>query len=210
MFGLFKRTKIADWEIRLLKNVLLQLPQEYTAYINPIDNGLFKGIWLNASTIPGYNAFRFNPEVYKRYSDPKGQNFKITGIRVYDTKSAAFLPYEVYFYKGIIDGYALTGNKHMVVDPDTVDVSDFRKQVIGDEDYKRIAHLFSNQEKKLLNPFEIYAITLGNVEFFHIKALEDGNFIAVDLHKTFYRVTHDPFEVKILTVDLAGALSQSE
>jgi hypothetical protein len=207
MFGLFKRTKIEDWEIQLLRNVVTKLPDEYSGLINQINDDLFRGVLVGVSDIPGYVAFTFHPEVLHKYDRKNERDFKLTDIKVYDRKSSNFLPYEIYVSSGTISGYSLGGNKKRNVDLSKIDVSGFKKELIGESDYNRIVNLLDEEEKIVLSPSEVYSVFLDNKEYFHIKDLEDGDFIGMDTKKIIYKITHDPMEVHRIDKTLKEILS---
>lgn len=82
MLGLFKRTKIEKWETELILNVITELPDEFSNLSNHINYGLFRGVLVDASDIPGYIAFTFRSEVQKKYDRENEQSYKLTNIMV--------------------------------------------------------------------------------------------------------------------------------
>jgi hypothetical protein len=208
MFRLFKRTKIEDWEIDLLRNIIIKLPHEYSNLINQINDGLFKGVLVDASDIPGYVAFTFHSNLLKKYDRKNERDFKLTNIKVYDNKSLGLVSYEIYISSGTICGYSISVGKKHNIDSSKVDVSDFKKEYTGESDYNRIIHFFDEEEKKLLNPSEIYSIFIAYKEYFHIKDLEDGNFIGIDENKIVYKVIHDSMEREVINKKLSEVLKE--
>lgn len=195
MFGLFKRTKIEDWEIQLLRNAVTKLSNDYLSLIEQLNEGLLKGVLIDASDIPGYVAFTYDSNVLKKYDRKNEQDFILTDIKVYDKKSSSYIPYDIYVSSGTISGYSLGRNNKFNIDVCKVDVSIFRKEFVGVTDYNRIVNIFSAEEKWFLNPSEVYSVFIDNKEYFHIKDLEDGDFIGVDGEKNVYEITHDPMKV---------------
>lgn len=193
LFGLFNRTKIENWEIELLRGALTRLSIEYSKFISQIDDGLLRNVLTTHGS--GYISFGFNPQLLKKYEKRKERDFKVTNIKVYDSKTCDYLSYSIYMSSGMIAGYALGAGKKHKVDINTIDVSNFRKEFFENSDYKRIALVLDKQEKELINPADIYAVSITDKEYFHIKDLEDGDFIALDVNKVVYKVTHDPLEV---------------
>lgn len=207
MFGLFKRTKIEKWETDLLRNVVMKLPSEYSSLMNQITDGLFRGVLVDMSDIPGYIAFTFHSDILKKYDRENERDFKLTNIKVYDNKSLGFVPYEIYVSSGTISGYSLGGSKKHNIDVYKVDVSGFKKEFIGESDYNRIVNVLNEEEKKLLNPSEVYSVFVADKEYFHIKDLEDGDFIGMDAKNVIYKITHDPMEVNRIDKTLKEILS---
>lgn len=198
MFGIFKRTKLKSNELKLLEKVIKKLPRPYLDLINQIEDGLLKGVITNASDIPGYTAFTFNFSVLKKYDHENEKDFKLCNIEVYDRKISSYLPYEIYVSSGTLSGYSWTGNNDFDVDFDKINTANLKITFSGISDYKKIEHIFSEIEKKLLNPSEVYSVFLNKKEYFHIKDLEDGDFIGVDINRILYKITHDPMEIKVL------------
>lgn len=201
MFGLFKRTKIEEWEIQLLKRTISKLPNEYLDLINQINDGLFRNVMLDASDIKGYVSFGFHHDIYKKYERKKERAFKLTNIKVYDFVSSDFLNYEIYVSSGTINGYSLDGNKKRNIDLDRIDVTKFKKIFNDGFDYDRIANIFSKEEKDFLNPSEIYSVNINGFEYYHLKDMEDGDFIGIDNQNNLYKITHDPLETVLIDRD---------
>jgi len=206
MFGLLKRTKIEPWETQLLENVLRKLPDEYSNLINQISDGLFRGVLVDVSDIHGYVAFTFHSDKLKKYDKINEPDFNLTNILVYDSKISEYIPYEIYISRGTISGYSLGGNKKHNIDVNKVEVSDFKRVYIGKDDYDRIASILNEDEKELLSPSEVYSVYVFNKEYFHIKDLEDGDFIGVDENKIVYKISHDPQEVMKLDLKIVDVL----
>jgi len=206
MFGLFKRTKIENWETDLLRKVIIKLPSGYSSLIDQINDGLFRGVLVDVSDIPGYVAFTFNVNMLKKYDKESERDFKLTNIKVYDNKSLGFIPYEVYVSSGTISGYSLGGSNKNNIDVNNIDVSGFKKEFIGESDYNRIMHVLNEEEKKLLNPSEVYSIFVEDKEYFHLKDLEDGDFIGMDESKVVYKIAHDFMEAVVINKKLSEVL----
>jgi hypothetical protein len=138
MFALFKRSRIRDWEIRLLKNILNQLPTEFKNLEEQIDAGLLNGILGTPDISSNYVAFSYNQKVFSALSADTESNYTITGIRVYDKKSKSQLLYSVYILNGIIHGYSIKGADNFSLDVDKTDVSWFVQVFQQIQDFNRI------------------------------------------------------------------------
>lgn len=206
MCGLFKRTKIEDWEIQLLRNTVAKLSNEYLSLTEQLNEGLLKRVLIDASDIPGYVAFTYNANILTKYDRKGEQDFRLTNIKVYDRKSSSYIPYDIYVSSGTISGYSLGSNNKVNIDVCKVDVSFFRKEFVGETDYKRIVNIFSEEEKGLLSPSEVYSVLIDNEEYFRIKDLEDGDFIGIDGEKNVYKITQDPMKAVRLDKKIADIL----
>lgn len=201
MFGLFKRSKIQDWELQLINNVILSLPEEYSDLMNSINEGLFKGVLTDISDIPGYVSFTFNPSILREYERESERDFKLTNIKVYDKVSSGYLSYEVYVSSGTINGYAINGQKNHKIDVDRIDVSRCKKVYIDGLDYNRIVKFFSKEENGLVNPSQVYSVYIKGQEYFHLKDVDDGDFAGLDENNNLYKITHDPLSVSAIGRD---------
>ena len=207
MFGLFKRTKIEKWEIELLRSTIIGLPDSYSKLLDSIDEGLFRNVSIGVSDIPNYVAFGFNFDIYKKYSNEKEGNYKLMGMKVFDNTSASFLPYEIYISSGVINGYSFGNGKKRNIDPNKIDISKMTKKSLDTSDYGRIEHMFDEDEKSTFSPSDVYPVIIDNKEYFHLKDLEDGDFIGVDHKKVIYKITHDPMEIVEINKNIIEVLS---
>ncbi|WP_254561341.1 hypothetical protein [Dyadobacter diqingensis] len=195
MLSLFKRSKIEDWEILLLKNTIKQLPEEFHIFIEQINAQVFSGVLTGMSDLPGYVAFSYNSKVISLFEKKEEKNYKITGIKVYDSRSKSNLKYSIYISSGVINGYSIEGADKYSLDLVKIDVSRFKLVLISNNDFKEISQLLDSLEVKLLNPADIYTVLLNDKVYYHLIDLEDGDFIGMDTGKMFYKITHDPFEI---------------
>ena len=62
--------------------------------------------------------------------------------------------------------------------------------------------MFNHEEISLLNTSDIYKIELNGKIYYHLKDLEDGDFIGIDTQKNIYLITHDPFKIALQDNDL--------
>jgi hypothetical protein len=207
MLGLFKRTKLESWETDLLINVFNKISiDDSMLFISQINDGLFRGVLIGMSDIDGYVGFSYNSKVYNKFYDKKGRNFKLENIKVYDIKSNKYLNFTIYFSFGVINGYSVEGNRKYKLDVSNIITNGFQKKYFDTSDYDQISEIFTERERELLNPSEIYLVKLSDKNYYHLKDLEDGDFLGIDRHKNIYKITHDPFEINLLKGKLEDVL----
>jgi len=206
MFGLFKRSKIAEWEIELLKKVLQLLPPDYHHLERQVEEGLFRSVLIGLSDLPGYVCFTCNPNLVKKFENTKEKGYTLTGVKIFDVKSQTQLNYSIHVSSGMINGYSITGAKKFTVDLNKIDVQNFRKSYRQNPDYQKIEIYLNAEERDIINQDEVYEVVLNEKVYFHIKDLEDGDFIGIDYEKNIYKITHDPFEIRQLNCGLSSVL----
>lgn len=198
MFGLFKRSKTNDWEIPLMLNTIEKLPNEYSILKTQIEVGLITGVLEGLGDIKGYVAFKTNPAVYDRYENRKAKYFEISGLKVWDNKSSRYYDYKLYVISGVINGYSINSNeKKLVIDPGNI-IGDYKIVHPKFEDYEKICDVLTASERDMIDSSDVYIVNLEGKEYFHLKDLEGGDFISVDKQHNFYKITHDPYEIKLL------------
>lgn len=206
MFGLFKRTKIESWEIAVLVNVLQKMPPTFHMHINYINEGLFNRVLIGFSDIPGYVGFSYHPEIYEKFYQPDDRDYRIEGILVFDTVSKKYLDYTIYFSYGVINGYSISGAGKFKIDPEKIDPANMELKLWDNADFNRLEKVLTPNEIDLINPSDVYLIVLEGKEYFHLTAIEDGDFYAMDEEKKLYKITHDPYQIEKIDISLADLL----
>jgi uncharacterized pyridoxamine 5'-phosphate oxidase family protein len=69
--------------------------------------------------------------------------------------------------------------------------------------------LLSPKELKLINPSDVYIVTLNNKEYFHLIDIEDGDFYGMDMGKNLYKITHNPYDLEKIDVNLSKLLDMN-
>ncbi len=206
MFRLFNRTKVKSWEINLMKKVINQLPNKYKVFLDQINEGLFRGVLINASDLEGYVAFTYNYDCVKKYENRNSRAFRISNIKVFDKKLSTYLNYTIYVSSGMINGYSIQGSKKYNIDIDKVDVKDYKIEIRDNSEYNELANILNLKERELLNPSEVYKIEIEGIEYFHILDLGNGDFIGIDKNKTIYKIKHNPLEITKIEANLENIL----
>jgi hypothetical protein len=206
MFTFFKRTKIAKWEMDLLKNVIEHLPEGYRHFQEQIDQGLFRSVLIGYSDIPGYVGFSFNEGMIDKFEKKHEKSFTLTGIRVFDKKSKEYLPYSIFFSAGTIIGYAVGGYPKYDLDINDIKVDFKTTDRDITDDFEKIRKHLTPAEINLLTPADIFEVTINGNIYYHLTDLEDGDFVGMDLKKNVFKITHNPLKVTPIKADLLDFL----
>ncbi|MDV6169519.1 hypothetical protein R1T16_13875 [Flavobacterium sp. DG1-102-2] len=203
MFGLFRRKKIESWEIELLGKIFGKNPEKFDVkFHQQIVSGLFTGVHIGLSDIPNYIGFKYDPKLYERFYRAKGRNYKFSNILIRDLFTNEYLPVSIYVSSGVINGYSIDKNisKHKL-DSSDINVRLMHKIFIG-EDNSNVLSLLTADERDLIIESDIYPTLLDNRAYYHLKELEDGDFIGIDEQNNLYKITHDPFEINMIDRNL--------
>lgn len=203
MFNLLKRTKIQTWETELLIKTLNSINKDYTkVLVNQVKNNLLKGVLTNISDIEGYVAFKFNASVLSKYQKINEPEYIISGIRVFDKKSNSYLNYSIYVYSGVISGYSFNTKNKVQIDLSKIDISKFDKESsVHFTGIEVVKSFFKEVEETLLDKLDlnnVLEIEINEGNFYTIKDLEDGNYIAIDKNGKVFGLIHDPYEIEML------------
>ena len=206
MFGLFKRTKIKQWEIDLLKRIGRELSKECGYVLQQVEAGLLRGVLVGLSDIPNYVGFSYNHDVYKRFYNEEGRNFAIKNIQVFNVRENKYTDFDMYISSGMINGYATPKSGKFEPDVEKINVTGFQKVYVGNPEFEKIRNLLDDSDMQLIKPEEVYQINLEGETYFHIKDIGDGDFIGIDMRKNVYKITHDPYGVSMLTTGITDSL----
>ena len=119
MFLTRKNHITAEWINTLLINVIKNLPIEYNAYVEQINDGIIEKVYKQgfASTVqPNYIGFGYDKRIVSKYDklgkiDPVvidkldlTEGFILSGIEIYNIKEKRYIEIELYFADGLIAG----------------------------------------------------------------------------------------------------------
>ena len=203
MFGLFRRKKIESWEIELLEKIFGKNPEKFDVkFDQQIVSGLFTGVHIGLSDIPNYVGFKYDPNLYERFYRAKGRNYKFSNIIVRDLFSNEYLPVSIYISYDVINGYSIDKN----VSKYKFDISDIKAKLVHKifigEDNSHVLYLLTANERDLVIESDIYSTLLDSRAYYHLKELEDGDFVGIDEQNNLYKITHDPFEINMIDRNL--------
>lgn len=194
--SLFARKKVTPWELEFLKSVFLQMEgAEYKKLYAQVEDGVLVGVMIGCSYRPNYVGFVFGDS--RKYENRRSASYCLSGIRVKDAVAGSMLPVTIFVYDDLIAGYHIDVNwqiKKYQFDPSVVDISKVRKAEKKNKDLGHILYLLNDEECKWIDQ-DVYPVELEDKEYFHIRELEDGDFLAIDMENSIYKITHDPYEI---------------
>ena len=201
-----KRSKIERWEVEMLLNILSLLPDRYAVYHEQIVDGLLKGVVLSDTPKPNFVNFSFDPQISKKYEQTNGRYLCLSDIRISDNKMVQWNDIEIYISHGLVSGYWLRLPDRSTGSYSIVDVSDFKQTYLDGDGLDKMYEFLDDSEIERINPSDFYEVTLGGRTYYHIRDLEDGDFIGIDNEKNVYKISHDPYEIRRLSGDILSNL----
>jgi hypothetical protein len=192
-----KRTKIENWEIQLIRSIINCLSDDFLFLKKQEFENQIKGVVFD-DKFTNYVGFTYVSNFFKKYEDKKGRYYKLTGITFEEKESGVIYEIEIFIAFGIIVGYHLIGFNGKQSDFINVNVSKCVIHFLDTQATLLLQELFTADELTLINPSEVYEIIIDRDSYFHLKDLEDGNFIGIDRNKNYYKFTHDPFKITLL------------
>lgn len=197
---------VEPWEITLLENIFYLLPNEYKHFGKQIKSGLLKRVIIGSKIIPNYIGFSYNPVMSKQFENNKGRHMCLKGIKVFDQGSGMYTGIEIHIMHNLIAGYSTPQIKDFQPDVNRIVVESFQRVYFGNEDYEKIKNMLDETELALINPSDVFEVEINGNIYYHLKDLEDGDFIGVGTDKKMYKITHDPYCITELKLPLKGVL----
>lgn len=209
MFNLFfkkkGRSQLNDWEVDLMLNTFKLLGNDYYMFEKQVENGIIKAVRFYKH-LPNYVSFRQDVKLLNKYEKKLESSFEIRGLSVFDKTSNSFISYSIDCGYGLNFGYTMLTPKNFMPDLNKINVTNHIKIQKGEDEFNKINFLFSKEELALINPSEVYELDLKGKTYYHLKDIEDGDFLGIDINKNIYKITHDPFEINLQKNELINLL----
>jgi len=196
MINLFKKkNNQPNILIELIANIINMLPLQFEYLRNQISGGIIKGIKSEKGPFQNYSKISLDVKALNKFEKPDGKYFAIKGIKVFDIKHQKTTEIHLYIGYGLLIGFSTPEIKELAPDISTVDISGYYLEFFVNDDFEAIKAILTNEEVEVLNSNNVYEVELEGKVYYHIKDLEDGDFIGIDKEKNLYKITHDPYEI---------------
>ncbi|HNU34445.1 MAG TPA: hypothetical protein PKN75_12735 [Bacteroidia bacterium] len=201
MFNIFKKKQKTTYEGLIIKAIVYGSNLEYVkALREQLEEGIIEGSRLRPTDIPNYFGLVLNESLREKYYNKSGRNYSIGEVEIRDKESGKMIKFTLYVSYGLLIGYSIFPFKNIQPDINSINLERCKITFLDELDYNKIEFLLSTQEKANISKAEIYEVQVEEKTYFHIKDLEDGDFIAIDLKKNVFMITHDPLKAtKIIT-----------
>ncbi|TCN60933.1 hypothetical protein D0809_03395 [Flavobacterium circumlabens] len=199
MFNFFKRKEkihLKGWEKELFQNIFRLLGTEYYSFEKQIAEGIIESVRFDKN-IPDYISFKLNIALLNKFEKKNEQISIIKGIEVFDKTTNQYKSLSIDLGFNLILGYSIHDILNFNPDPNKINVASAYRSFYENKDFDKIKSLFTQEEVDLLNVSEIYEVPLDGKTYYHLKDLEDGDFLGIDINKNIFKITHDPFGITI-------------
>lgn len=144
----------------------------------------------------GY-IFRLDAIVYENLEDKNLNPFILRNI-ISKNWNGQSVQIEVYTSNGLMSGFFVSDNLESI-DPSTIAIESLYVKYSRNDDVKDVSELFLRMQpyRKNLDLSDSFRITIQEKDFFTVKALGDGNYLAIDKGGCLYELTHDPFSIRL-------------
>lgn len=209
MFNFFFKSKettsLKQWEKDLLIKTLKLLGNDYSLYEEQITIGIIESVRINKVN-SNFKRFRLNVKLLNKFENKKGRSFFLHNIKVFDNISNKYFSLSLDFGFGLILGYSINEPLNFNPEIEVINVDFIYKTYYGEDDFNKIKFLLSKEESLLINPSEVYELDLDGKTYYHLLDIADGDFLAIDIYKNIYKITHDPFEINLQQNELVNLL----
>lgn len=174
--------------------VFSALPPEYAYLLDALDKGVFDAFAANPSLGENNYSLRRNPSM-PPIREQQGKNLQLKNILIWH-QSLAY-PLSISIADGVWIGFSVDRKVFEFVEF-SVDLSALELIQNIQKIQKRITSLVAGLRSQHLNLGDLSKIELEGATFYQIRALDDGNCLAIDPKGSVYLLNHDPYEIKLI------------
>ncbi|SDM14625.1 hypothetical protein [Chryseobacterium taihuense] len=202
MFGLFKNSVIKPTKdvMQFLHNLVGILPEKYSFLTEQINTDFVLGLEKSKINHNRYSLL-LNANLQSRYENKKLPSYYIIeGLLIWENKIKNYTPVNISISKGLIISIELLSVSFKNFDFTKIDLSKLtEKHFKNDNDKKALINIIGKLSTEKLSYFDIddtFKIEIPEGDFYTIKDLGDGNYLAVNEEGEVYELIHDPYCIK--------------
>ncbi|WP_454047541.1 hypothetical protein [Chryseobacterium sp. Marseille-Q8038] len=203
MFGLFKKNNkinfFTEKEVFFFREIIKFLPIRYHYILKQINTEFLISFKPNDLNFKDWYSVQLNANLEKEYNKSKLGYFQLQNILIFNKKSGKKEKIVLSFLEGLFIGFFLEDIKFENYILNEYDTSNLReKHFKNDNDKVELLEIIGKLDKQKEAKFDIedtFKIELPEGDFYTIKNLKDGNYLAVDKKGIVYELIHDPYSV---------------
>jgi len=200
MFGLFKNSVIKPTKVvmQFLHNIIEILPSKYGFLKEQINTDFILGLEKSKMNNNRYSML-LNANLYSKFENKSLPNyFIIEKVFVWENKIKNYIPINISISKGLIISVELTSIDFKNFDFSRIDLSKLTEKHFSNQDKEELLKIIGEVDKQRESQLDIedaFKIEIPEGDFYTIKNLGDGNYLAVDNQGVVYELIHDPYSV---------------
>lgn len=202
MFKLFRKKKlikVIDYEF--LKAVVDVLPMSYYYLIDQVSKEFILDKKVNELGDKGTYTLILNSNLESRYANKSfPQLFIIRDIGVWNKVNSTFEQIELHILEGMIAGFKVNED-YDNLDFEKIDISKIKEKHFKDEDRNKLRSMIGEVSMNVLSQLDIestFKIELEEGNFYVLKDLKNGNYLAMNTNGSVYAMIHDPYKIEKL------------
>ena len=194
IFPKYKKRLLVKEHLNLLASIASVMPDEFQEIKFQLLSGDILGL-ISAPINPDFKSIlvSYSEEISK--FKKRGQNFKISGLKVYSNRNKSFEKIELLVRDNLVAGLKISNSKY--------ELGEFELTQIVSENVTKSDYFFPPSDidtlydaldptiKVLLNPNEFIDIEFNNKTYYSFYDMEDGNYLVVDRKLNVYSLIHD-------------------
>lgn len=204
MFGLFKKAKkeryFTDKEISFFTEVIKILPTRYHYLLKQLNKDFLISFTPNDLNFKDWYSVQLNANLEKQYGKKKLGYFQLQNILLFNKRSNQKEKLTLSFLEGMFIGFFIQDTNFENFLVEKYDISSLKeKHFKNDNDKKALINIIGKLSTEKLSYFDIddtFKIEIPEGDFYTIKDLGDGNYLAVNEEGEVYELTHDPYCIK--------------
>lgn len=209
MFSFFKKKKSVldlEFETKFILEVFTKL-EGYGYLVKAINEGLIKNVVLKNEVIENFRKTILDVDLLNKYQNKSAPYLFINGIKVKNHYDNQVVDVCFHVFDGLVLGYSLNKSVQFVPDLKEIDVSNSWIKLNVDDEFYNLQKILPTAILEKINQTEVFSLIFKGEKLYHIKELEDGDFIAVNDSSKFFKISHDPLEANVIEGDIIKVLS---
>lgn len=187
-------------EAAFIETIVNNIAAKYPAFKKELDLETFAGIGKNPGGSKGSFTYLLNANHWKKICNPSIANYDIKNVK-FKTYTGDKVSVDLYISEGLIVGYKTSADVKEI-DISTIDFTEIWEKHFLNKDYTEIESIISSvskdQVKKLNMIKNTFRIEINGTTYYPIHENGDGNYFAIDKKGLVFKLTHDPFEARML------------
>ncbi|WP_103072487.1 fibroblast growth factor [Aquimarina sediminis] len=202
MLKLFKRkNRIKEIDYTFLSLISKKLEASYPYLLQQVSSDFIIGKKKNKLGEIGSYTLILNASLESKFSNKSlSKFFIIEKIKIWNKLKMKFENVELHILEGMLAGFRLESD-YGDLDLDKIDIQNIKEKHFNNQDKDDLIKILKIEDEKLLKFIDLentFKIEIDEGDFYVIKDLEDGNYLAMDKKGAVYGMIHDPYEIEKL------------